>query len=332
MARDLVCRKWLFLAFFATFACGIVVVLANIPHYQHGGIFYFGRIGLGQYLGTQPEIIAHYFSQALWPSRLCIDPAWPVQDDPRVLLLEWLAVGLAVVATVWLWQWDRRLAYLPIVGVLVLLPTSSIVPVIDLAYEHRFYLSLAAVAVAVALAGVVGMPRAVAQLGNFDDQTVRGITIAILSLACLALGVATYRRNTVHRSLATLWGDTVLKAPHNTRAWVTLGTVMDAEGRMPEAMDCYLQLVDLYRGAAGFAPHPLGSIARRTPRTIEYVWYGYCRLAEEALSQGDVATARRLYDELVAMPELPNGGLDHPQIKPLRQRLTDGSPAGPPSR
>ena len=326
-----VCRKWLFLAFFATFACGIVVVLANIKHYQHGGIFYFGRIGPGQYLGTQPEIIAHYFWQALWPSRLCIDPAWPVQDDPRVLLLEWLVVGLAVVATAWLWQWDRRLAYLPIVGVLVLLPTSSVVPVIDLAYEHRFYLSLAAVAVAVALAAVVGLPRAVAQLGTFDDQTVRGITIAILSLACLTLGVATYRRNTVHRSLATLWGDTALKAPHNTRAWVTLGTVMDAEGRTPEAMDCYLQLVELYRGAAGFAPHPLGSIARRTPRTIEYVWYGYCRLAEEALSQGDVATARRLYDELVAMPELPNGGLDHPQIKALRQRLTDGSPAGPPS-
>jgi hypothetical protein len=95
-------------------------------------------------------------------------------------------------------------------------------------------------------------------------------------------------------------------------------------------MDCYIQLVKLYRGAAGFEPHPLGSIARRTPRTIEYVWYGYCRLAEEALRQGDVATARRLYDELVAMPELPNGGLDHPQIKALRERLTKTTPAEPP--
>ncbi|NCA11049.1 hypothetical protein EBR56_04450, partial [bacterium] len=120
---------------------------------------------------------------------------------------------------------------------------------------------------------------------------------------------------------ATLWADTALKAPHNTRAWVTLGTVMDTEGRLPEALDCYMQIVRLYRGAAGIQPHPLGTIARRTPRTIEYVWYGYCRLAEEALNRGDGALARRLYDELVAMPELPNGGLDHPQIKALRERL-----------
>jgi len=72
---------------------------------------------------------------------------------------------------------------------------------------------------------------------------------------------------------------------------VTLGTVMDAEGRTAEATDCYVQPVRLYRAAAGFEPHPLGGIARR------------------------------LYDELVAMPELRNGRLDHPRIKALRERL-----------
>jgi hypothetical protein len=30
------------------------------------------------------------------------------------------------------------------------------------------------------------------------------------------------------------------------------------------------------------------------------------------------------------MPELPNGGLDHPQIKALRERLTKTTPAEPP--
>jgi len=314
-------RKWLYLAFFATFAAGVAVVLRNIPHYQGGGIFFFRRISLWQYLGTQPEIVAHYVRQALWPDRLCIDPAWPVQDAPGVLAAEWLAVALLAAATAWLWRLDKRLAYLPIVGVLVLLPTSSIVAVIDLAYEHRFYLSLAPLAVAVSLAVVVGLPAILGRIGVRDEAASRGATITVLTAIVLALGVATFRRNTVHESHATLWADTALKAPHNTRAWVTLGTVMDTEGRLPEALDCYMQIVRLYRGAAGIQPHPLGTIARRTPRTIEYVWYGYCRLAEEALNRGDGALARRLYDELVAMPELPNGGLDHPQIKALRERL-----------
>jgi hypothetical protein len=314
-------RRWLYAAFGATFAAGLAAVLMNLKHYQGGGIFFFRRIGLWQYLGTQPEIIGHYIRQALWPDWLCIDPAWPVQDDPRVLAAEWLAVAALAVATAWLWHRDKRLAYLPIVGVLVLLPTSSIVTVIDLAFEHRFYLSLAPLATAAALAAVVGGPAALSRIGLRDEVILRGCTITGLAAVSLALGVATFRRNTVHESLATLWADTALKAPHNTRAWVTLGTVMDAEGRTAEAMDCYVQLVRLYRGAAGIEPHPLGGLARRTPRTIEYVWYGYCRLAEEALNHGDAARARRLYDELVAMPELPNGRLDHPQIKALRERL-----------
>jgi 4-amino-4-deoxy-L-arabinose transferase-like glycosyltransferase len=323
-------RRWLYLAFFATFAAGLAIVLANIDHYRQGGIFFFRRIGLWQYLGTQPEIVGHYVRQALWPDHLCIDPAWPVQDDPRVLAAEWLAVGVVAGTLAWLWRRDKRLAYLPLLGVLVLLPTSSVVTVIDLAFEHRFYLCLAPLAAAVSLAAVVGLPAALGRLGLRDATLRRRATLAILAVVCVALGVATNRRNTVHESLATLWADTALKAPHNTRAWVTLGTVMDAAGRTQEAMDCYVQLVRLYRGAAGREPHPLGAIARRTPRTIEYVWYGYCRLAEEALNRGEAAVARRLYDELVAMPELPNGRLDHPRIKALRERLAAAGQARTP--
>jgi hypothetical protein len=244
-----------------------------------------------------------------------------VQDDPRVLAAEWLAVAVLMAAGIRLWSRDRRLAYLPLVGILVLLPTSSVVPVIDLAYEHRFYLSLAPLAVAAALAVVRGGPWLADRLGAAAGRPIRSAVVIVLTLACGALGAATWQRNLVHRGHASLWADTARKAPHNTRAWVTLGTVMDAEGRTTEAMDCYVRLVRLYRGAAGFEPHPLASIARRTPRTIEYVWYGYCRLAEEALDRGDSETARRLYEELRAMPELPNGGLDHPRIKALRQRL-----------
>ena len=177
-------RRWLYAAFAATFAAGVTAVLRNVKHYQGGG-FFFRRIGLWQYLGTQPEIIGHYVRQALWPDWLCIDPAWPVQDDARMLTAEWLAVAVFAAATGWLWHRDKRLAFLPIVGVLVLLPTSSIVTVIDLAFEHRFYLSLAPLAVAGALAAVVWMPALLGRIGIRDAAVIRGGTITGLAAVSL---------------------------------------------------------------------------------------------------------------------------------------------------
>jgi len=62
-------------------------------------------------------------------------------------------------------------------------------------------------------------------------------------------------------------------------------------------------------------------VARRVPRTIEYVWYGYARLANLALDAGDAERARRLYEEIPRLPALPQGGLDRAEIKSLRERL-----------
>jgi hypothetical protein len=39
------------------------------------------------------------------------------------------------------------------------------------------------------------------------------------------------------------------------------------------------------------------------------------------LDAGDRATARRLFSEITRLQALPRGGLDHPQIKALRERL-----------
>jgi predicted TPR repeat methyltransferase len=128
----------------------------------------------------------------------------------------------------------------------------------------------------------------------------------------------------VHASPLALWADTAIKAPHNTRAWANLGTALEEAGDREAAARAYGEIVAVYRGAAGFEPNPFADIARRVPRTIEYVWYGYVRLANLALDAGDTATARRLYEEIPRLPALPQGGLDRFEIKSLRERLTDG--------
>jgi hypothetical protein len=202
---------------------------------------------------------------------------------------------------------------------LILVPTSTIAPVIDLAFEHRLYLSLAPVAVAVTLAMLALAQRATAACGG-DESAAWWPTAGLLASAAVALAAATAARNRVHESPITLWGDTVQKCPHNTRAWANLGTALEEAGD-PRAARCYEEIIALYLGAAGREAHPLADVARRTPRTIEYVWYGFARLATLAADAGDLAMARRLYAELERLPCLPKGGLDRAEIKSLRERL-----------
>ena len=301
-------RGWYYACLLATVGCGVAYVLLNHSHYLSGGLLCAQRVSTWQYLRTQPEIIGHYLSQALWPSRLCIDPSWPVQDDPLRLAIAWALAAAAAAGSAWLWRRDPQMGFLPLAFVLVLSPTSSLAPTIDLAFEHRVYLSLACVAAAVA----VGTVQA------FSDLR---LSAAILGTASLALAGATYQRNTVHATPLALWADAAIKAPHSTKAWANLGTALEQAGDREAAARAYGEIISLYRGAAGFEPHPLASAARRVPRTIEYVWYGHARLADLALAAGDATRARRLYGEIERLPALPQGGLDHPQIEALRQRL-----------
>lgn len=307
--REVLARRgWYYGGLLAAVGAGVIYVLLNRSHYLAGGLLCAQRVSTWQYLRTQPEIIGHYAMQALWPSRLCIDPAWPVEDDPVWLSIAWGLVAVAAVATAWLWRRDPQLGFLPLAFALVLAPTSSVAPTIDLAFEHRIYLSLACVAVAVALSTVQA----------FSDLR---LSTVILGTVALALAGATYQRNTVHASPLALWADTAIKVPQSTKAWANLGTAFEEAGDRDAAAQAYAEIVALYRGAAGFEPHPLAGVARRVPRTIEYVWYGYARLASLALDVGDATTARQLYDAITHLPDLPKGGLDHPQIKALRERL-----------
>jgi tetratricopeptide (TPR) repeat protein len=231
-----------------------------------------------------------------------------VQDDPPRLAIAWGLVAAATAGSAWLWRRDPQLGFLPLAFALVLAPTSSVAPTIDLAFEHRIYLSLACVVAAMA----VGTVQA------FSDLR---LSMAILCTVALAFAGATHQRNTVHTSPLSLWADAAIKAPHSTKAWANLGTALEEAGDREAAARAYGEIVSLYRGAAGVEPHPLADIARRVPRTIEYVWYGYARLANFALDSGDASAARRLYAEITRLPSLPQGGLDHPQIKALRERL-----------
>jgi hypothetical protein len=301
-------RRWAYYSgMAAVMGAGFGYVLSNYDHYVAGGLLCVNRVSVWQYLRTQPEVVLHYLVQSLWPARLSIDPAWPVQDDPVVLMMTWCGVVMTAGVVCWLWWSDPRIGFLPLWFGLILLPTSSVAPVIDLAFEHRMYLPLAAVAASVVAAGVAWLPRRFAM--------VVGCVVVI------GLGVATGRRNAVHASPLALWADAAEKAPHNTRALANAGTALLLAGRAGPAEAVFEEIVQLYQAAASEHRNRVADAARRTPRTMEYVWYAFDRLANHALERGDLERARMAYTAITRLPTLPKGGLGHPSIRRLRERL-----------
>lgn len=183
-----------------------------------------------QYLLTQFGVIRHYLRLSIWPDLLCLDYQWPVAHSfaeaagPAMFVL--LLIGLTIIA------WVRRPAegFLGVWFFGVLLTTSSFIPIKDVIFEHRMYLSLASVA-AIAVLGVHWILRR--RVG--EPARARWIGAALVSIAAAALVVRTHQRNRDYSSAARMWESVVERYPHHARALNNLGAAYIESGRLVEA-------------------------------------------------------------------------------------------------
>lgn len=175
------------------------------------------RLGFGKgvstisYALTQCRVLWIYLRLFLLPLGLNLDhqiePSRglfsPITTAPALLLLVLLIGALA-----WL-AWRRNEPAFWALGFFVLLaPSSSIVPVIDLMFEHRTYFPLACLTMAVAA---------------LLSQVKRHLPAAALLVLIGALLVGTIVRNRIWHDDRSLWGDVVEKSPHKARGYFQLG-------------------------------------------------------------------------------------------------------------
>lgn len=85
-----------------------------------------------QYLATQPLVIAQYLKQAVWPQFPGM--RWAVEIAPLACLALWLVPVLLF------WRYFN---FWLVAALLMLLPTSSIFPIADLAASRRMYMAVA---------------------------------------------------------------------------------------------------------------------------------------------------------------------------------------------
>lgn len=228
------------------------------------------------YALSQPGVVLHYLRLAFWPSPLCLDYGWPVARTPADIMPPLLAVLALLVLTCWA-IWRRpALGFLGAAFFLVLAPSSSVVPIVDLAFEHRTYLPLAAVATAVVLAGYEGLAVAWQRLG-WGGQTRTAVAGAMLAATAGALAAGTVARNNDYRSEVALWESTMAARPQNPRAWLNLGMAL-ARPRRPGAREPTRDLgraVEVFRAAVRRFPddaevvHALGYALDESGQTDE---------------------------------------------------------------
>ncbi|UCC28896.1 MAG: tetratricopeptide repeat protein [Phycisphaerales bacterium] len=240
-------RRWfLYLGLAATWgvlwACGVAHgVLSSSKRVATVGFSFKGVTPL-EYAATQFGVLVEYLKLSLWPYPLCLDYTWPVERTPEgVVLPAILMVGL-LTGAVWALFRKPWLGFLGAWFFLILAPTSSFIPIKDALFEHRVYLSLAAVVVLVVV-GAHGVLRHVAVRLSPADSVRAFVSAALVVTSVLLLSYGTIRRNQSYHSEISMWRDVLARRPGNARAYEQLGTALVVAGNLHEAIAEYRNAV-----------------------------------------------------------------------------------------
>ena len=197
-----------------------------------------------RYALSQPGVILHYLRLVAWPDPLCIDYMWlPAKTLNRVLPGA-LVIGGLLLGTGYSLIRKPGLGFLGASFFLILAPTSSIMPLADLAVEHRMYLPLAPVIAGLVL-GSYHLARVLHDRNWMPWPIARFVIIALVAMTLASLGGLTYLRNTDYRSALNIWGDTVQKVPNNPRAHLNYGSALKKEGYIDDAIKEYKKAIEL---------------------------------------------------------------------------------------
>ena len=197
------------------------------------------------YAVSQPGVILHYLRLSLWPHPLCLDYGWPVAGTLGIIV-PGVLVMLLLAATVWGMLKQRRWGFAGAWFFLILAPSSSIVPLGQLAFEHRMYLSLAAVVTLVVVGVYLGC-RSLVGRGQLSARAATMAGVCLVVSAGVALGTLTVLRNQTYRSELSIWKDTVAKAPNNPTANYNVAVALGGEKLIPEAIEYYERAIQLNR-------------------------------------------------------------------------------------
>lgn len=270
-------RRWpVYAGLASTWALLALTVLASKAPQASAG---FGLQWLSPtaYLKTQFGVITHYLFISVWPERLCFDYYWQVAKS----LSDYLPYAVFIVALVGasIYGLFKRssLGFLGVWFFLILAPTSSVMPIADLAVEHRLYLSIASI-VTLAVAGsywlLDRLVKHQSESSNEQKPSYVWVSFALVAIIVAWFGSLTVRRNADYHDEVMIWADVLRKNPDNPRAHTNLGLSLSKLGRNDEAMAHFQEAVRIHPTFIE-AYNNIGMILANTGKIEESLPYFY---------------------------------------------------------
>jgi protein O-mannosyl-transferase len=227
----------------------------------------------GTWFLTQTSVVPfEYFRKMLFPFNMNIDIDFPVLSN-WLQPTHWLGM-ITLIAFIFFWiristyvsetaEIGRRFIGFGMAWIfLTLLPTSSFIPLLDVAVEHRTYLPM--VGLVFLMAGVFSYLREYLPATKLINYCV------VLILIFFSLGVMV--RNGDWKDEVTLWSDAKKKSPNLVRPYNNIGEAYDKLGQYDEAIAEFEGALKLNPNYF-FGLNNLGNIygkQRKLPEAIDY--------------------------------------------------------------
>ncbi len=248
--RDVFVRRWwLHLGLAATWliplAQGVLTGLTDPAAYGAGTVgFNVASVTPWQYLISQGGVILHYLRLCVWPDPLIFDYAWPAAESLAETWPACLVVLAFLVASITLYARRPSIGFIPVAFFVILAPTSSFVPIADLAVEHRMYLPLTCVVALVVLC-IYRLLRGMPAANKLTPPTTDRVFVVLMAVLLAALSVRTHLRNRDYQSELAIWSSVVDARPRNARARSYLGDALMDSGRADEGIAQYREALQI---------------------------------------------------------------------------------------
>nr|WP_320132886.1 tetratricopeptide repeat protein [uncultured Holophaga sp.] len=341
-------RRWFYLGLVLTWLPFLYVQLHAAPRTFAASGY---TMPWWKYALNQPRVVLHYLRMVIWPHPLVFDYFWQPTTSWKPLAPGIVAALVLLGFTIWAFFKRPRLAFLPLLFLAILAPTSSVMPILDLAVEHRMYLPLVPALVALVLVVHAGL-RVVRERWGARLAWMNFLVAALFAAILATLGILTYLRNEDYKDPLDLWYSVILASPHNPRGHNNYAYQLIERGRLQEAIQEYGKAVQIAPGTPLFESNyglSLGKAGRyqeglehlriavqRDPGTPAYL----DNLGVVLLMKGSVANAEICFQTALGMDSKDGTALagmssvmqakrDLPQAKVYILRALEADPYNP---
>ncbi len=230
--RPLISR-WRFYCPFIIGGAGAIYYLLTVALRQSVGGSLPGHLSWWNYFLTEIRVLVRYVQLLFFPIGLNLDYDFKPSTSP----LEPAVIASFVFLSALLflgWKLRRRapvFAFSILWFFITLSPTSSVIPILDVIFEHRLYLPLVGVCLSLPL--LVEMAY-----GKLRQRfAIPGSAFGYSCLVLIALISATLVRNHVWGDEVRLWEDVVAKSPGKERGYHSLSFAYYKRGDYEHAID-----------------------------------------------------------------------------------------------